>query len=153
MPPNTESTGAPDVALNEEESKLFYQKLKRHLMARNRLDELNAEAKTLRDFLKSNGNELASFIEKKKLKSCRAEGANVRTIHKTIKVKPSADNVYEAIAEMYGNKDMVEQVKTHVFEKYVQPKQKTQTVLKIVKLRPKTAKSGAAPNPNPQPRQ
>lgn len=151
MPKRDESsTGALPVNLSESESKTFYQKLNRHMIARNRLDEVNAEAKSLREFLKSNGQELAGFIETKRLKSCKAEGANVRAIHKTVKVKPSADNVYAAMAEMYGNKEMVEQVRTHVFEKYVQPKQKTQTVLKIVRLRPKQSKSGAAPNPQPR---
>jgi hypothetical protein len=133
------------VDLSKEESQLFYEKLKRHMMARKRLDEINEESKALRNFLKDNGDEIARFIEVKRLKSCRAEGANLRTITKTIKVKPTADQVFEAISEMYGNPEMLEQVKTHVTEKYVTPKLRTKTVLKIVKLRPKKAKQPAAP--------
>ena len=133
------------VDLSKEESQLFYEKLKRHMMARKRLDEINEESKALRNFLQGNGDEIARFIEAKRLKSCRAEGANLRTITKTIKVKPTAEQVFEAISEMYGNPEMVEQVKTRVTEKYVTPKLRTKTVLKIVKLRPKKAKQPAAP--------
>jgi hypothetical protein len=135
------------VNLSQEESQLFYEKLRRHMMARKRLDEINEESKALRTFLQGNGDEIASFIEVKRLKSCRAEGANLRTITKTIKVKPTADQVFEAIAEMYGNPEMVDQVKTHVTDKYVTPKLRTKTVLKIVKLRPKKAKQPAAAAP------
>lgn len=140
-----------EVTLSEDQTKWLQDQLRKLLAVRNRLDALNKESKALRKFLKSNGEEIAVFLQAKQLKSCKAEGTNVRAIEKTIKVKPTPEQIFATILEMYNNPEMIEQVKQRVIEKYVTPKQHKKTVLKLVKTRPKkTTQQQPSPNPEPQ---
>lgn len=131
------------VTLSEQESAEFYRKIQRLMVARQRLDELNLESKALRSFVKETGEELASFFVKKGLKKHNTNGCNLRPVVKTVKPKPTAENVFQAIKECYGNPKMEEQVRQHVMDKFVTPKQGSKTVLKIVKCKPKTANQPA----------
>ena len=130
--------------MNQEELDRFYAQLKRHMQVRNRLDEINAEAKELRKFLKENEAPVATFICEKRLKGCEQDGRNISVINKTVKPKETPKQIYEVLEEIYDNPEMVSQVKRRIDEKYIKPKTKTETKLKIVKKRKRNAEGGPA---------
>lgn len=137
-----------EASLTEEESRMLQDKLRKLLAVRNRLDTINKESKALRKFMKVNGEEIALFLQTKQLKCCKGEGTNARAIEKTVKPKPTAEQIFATILEMYNNPEMLDQVKQRVIEKYVTPKQIKKTVLKLVKTRPKTAAAPPAEPPS-----
>lgn len=129
------------VPMSQAELDRFYANLKRHIQVRTRLDEINAEAKELRKFLRDNETPVAQFIQAKRLKGCEQDGRNISVINKTTKPKENPKMIYEVLEEIYDNPDMIAQVHRRIDEKYLKPKTKTEVRLKIVKKRKRSAKS------------
>ena len=130
-----------EISLSEQETNSLHEKLQHHMIARKRLDDINVESKALRAFLAQNGEDIAAFIQIKRMKSCKVEGANLRPITKTIKVKPKPDQIWAAITEIFNDEAMLKTIQEYVDEKYIKPKEKTKTVLKIVRLKRPAAKA------------
>lgn len=134
------------IKLTAEESNDFYNDIRKYMLARQRLDSLNEESKKIREYLRINGAKISNFLNEKQMKGTKQEGHSLRSVTKTIKPKPTSDNVFDAIVAMYGDDcEIIRQVRQYVNDKYVIPKQKQKTVLKIVKLK---SKSAAQPTPD-----
>jgi hypothetical protein len=119
--------------MTEDELRQFSIELKRLTAARTRLDEINAEGKVLRNYIRDNEGSVAQFILDKQLQSCEEGGRRISVVEVTPKIAETPKSIYQALAEIYGGDDVIRKVKAHIADTH-KPKD-PEIRLKMVKKR------------------